>query len=139
MEGEEQLKLTRVRLKLSGILAFSSSIVNILLGYAFTVVVARRLTPMEFGIWGVIIYFATYPLWLSRVPRYWGLRYSARGFASAPATAAFLSFALGLVLAAGFSVIGYITALGLGVDPAPFLLYSVAIQLPETSNGLWRE
>lgn len=127
MYEEDVLEPAKVRLKLSGLLAFAGNLLGSLAGLAFTILVARRLTPELFGIWGTIMYFSTYPLWISRIPRYWGLRSAARGEPHAASTAAFFSVILGSLLAVVFAGIGAWTSIFLEVDPCPFLLFSIAV------------
>ncbi len=135
-EDFAELPSAKIRLKLSGLSAFVGNALGLIIGFAFTVIVARKLPPNEFGIWGIIVYFATYPLWISRIPRYWGLRDSARGRSSAPFSALFLSVLLGILLAGIFLVIGFLTAYTLGVAFLPFAVYSLAVLFLSTRGSL---
>ncbi len=66
--------MSRVRLRLSGATAFAAAIYGQLVGLAFSVIVARRLRPEDFGLWAYIGTMISYSLmptsliggWISR-------------------------------------------------------------------------
>ena len=58
---------------------FSSKVFSILTGLLFTLIAARKLSPSDYGLWGVIAAFASYFLLPIRPLGYWAGRDIARG------------------------------------------------------------
>ena len=84
--------MSKVKLRLSGGLAFAANILSYLTGFIFSIFITRRLTEEEFGIWALIGSLINYGL----VPFYlvssWISRDAARGKkVLGPALALFLS------------------------------------------------
>lgn len=72
--------MSAVKLRLSGFSAYTTYIVSTLLGYAFTMMVTRKLSVKEYGAWQVIGITATYFwTWISPIYNFWVLRNVARG------------------------------------------------------------
>jgi len=71
--------LSKVRLRLSGALAFVANLVGYLTGFLFTVFITRRLSEEEFGVWALIGSFITYSLMPFNLVSSWISRDAARG------------------------------------------------------------
>jgi len=83
----------RIRLRYSTIVNYVSMLYRMLVAVGFVVIVARRLSIREFGLWGIIFSIAsmlTSPvqLWI-----YWVQRFYSRGYDEASGTGLILTFA----------------------------------------------
>ena len=72
-------EVSRVRLRLSGAVAFVSNIVGYLTGLIFTVFISRRLSEGDFGVWAFIGTFISYSLVPFNLLTSWITRDAARG------------------------------------------------------------
>jgi O-antigen/teichoic acid export membrane protein len=72
-------EVSRVRLRLSGAVAFASNIVGYLTGLIFTVFITRRLSEGDFGVWALIGTFIGYSLTPFNLLTSWITRDAARG------------------------------------------------------------
>ena len=71
--------MNKVRLRLSGAMAFMSNIVSYLTGLIFTVFITRRLSESDFGVWALIGTFISYSLTPFNLVAGWISRDAARG------------------------------------------------------------
>lgn len=71
--------MSKIRVTYSGLISFIIGIGSLLTGLIFTLIVTRRLTPEEFGEWGLIGALTGYVLMFSPVISYWNTREIARG------------------------------------------------------------
>ncbi|MCS7142699.1 MAG: hypothetical protein NZ920_02735 [Aigarchaeota archaeon] len=71
--------MTRIRLRLTGAIAFVSSIYGQLIGLLFSILIARRLAPDVFGSWAYIGFLISYSLIPFNLINSWIARDSARG------------------------------------------------------------
>jgi len=71
--------LSGIRVTYSGLISFVVGIGSVFTGLIFTIIVTRRLTPDEFGEWGLIGALTGYVLMLNPVISYWNTREIARG------------------------------------------------------------
>ncbi|MEM2385330.1 MAG: hypothetical protein QXL74_08655 [Candidatus Bathyarchaeia archaeon] len=71
--------MSRVRLRLSGALAFAANIIGYLTGFIFTILVTRRLSEGEFGVWALINSLIVYALTPHMLVGNWIMRDAARG------------------------------------------------------------
>jgi len=69
-----------IRLRYAGLVAFSSRIFSIATGLVFVVLVTRRLSPTDFGLWQTISDYLVFFVFPSQVISPWVTRYVARGF-----------------------------------------------------------
>ena len=71
--------MSKIRVTYSGLISFVIGIGSLVTGLIFTLIVTRRLTPEEFGEWGLIGALTGYVLMFSPVISYWNTREIARG------------------------------------------------------------
>jgi hypothetical protein len=71
--------LTGIRVTYSGLISFAVSLLSVLTGVIFTLVVTRQLTQDEFGAWGLIGSMTGYVLIFGPITTYWVTREIARG------------------------------------------------------------
>lgn len=82
--------MSNIRVTYSGLISLTVGIVSVLTGTIFTLIVTRRLTPDEFGTWGLIGSLIGYVLIIEPIISYWSTRETARKINSA-GTAVFSS------------------------------------------------
>ena len=105
--------MSKVRLRLSGAMAFASNIVGYLTGMIFTVFITRRLSERDFGVWALIGTFISYSLVPFNLVNNWISRDAARGK----------------------KVLGSAAALFALITPASIMIYTlVALQSAITIN-----
>jgi len=120
--------LARVRLRYSGLVLFSSRAFSMVMGLLFTVMVTRRLSVNEFGVWQYISALLGYFILPSSIVSFWLTRDVARG--SRVARVGILTNLLFSLAAAGlFAVASYPLSSGIGANGLYFLL--CCLQLPE--------
>jgi len=71
--------LSNVRVTYSGFIAFIVSIVSVLTGTIFVVMVTRKLSPEDLGLWTLIGSLISYVLIIRPIISYWSTREIARG------------------------------------------------------------
>ena len=71
--------MSSIRVTYSGLIAFAISIVSVLTGLIFTIIVTRQLTQEEFGTWGIIGAMTGYMLIFEPIINHWATREIARG------------------------------------------------------------
>ena len=71
--------MSKVKLRLSGGLAFAANLVGYLTGFIFTVLITRRLSAEEFGVWALISSLIVYSLIPYDLVGSWIMRDAARG------------------------------------------------------------
>lgn len=71
--------MSGIRVTYSGLISFVIGIVSVFTGLIFTIIVTRRLTPDEFGEWGLIGALVGYILIINPVISFWNTREIARG------------------------------------------------------------
>jgi len=69
-----------IRLRYAGLIIFLSRIFSIVTGLVFVVLVTRRLSPTDFGLWQTISDYLVFFVFPSQVISPWVTRYVARGF-----------------------------------------------------------
>jgi hypothetical protein len=110
--------MAMVRLRYTGLVAYSVSLTTMLTGLIFSVVITRRLSPEELGAWryiGTLINYFIIPAWLFG---FWITRMTARGLRP-----------LATSLAITAPIISASTALFTLMAPT----FSEAIKFPETA------
>ena len=70
--------MSNVRVTYSGLIAFLVSISGVITGTIFVVIISRRLSPDEFGLWSLIGFMLGYVLILEPITTYWTTRQLAR-------------------------------------------------------------
>jgi hypothetical protein len=71
--------LSDVRVTFSGLIAFLVSIGSLVTGMFFVIIVTRRLTPEEFGLWTLVGTLVAYVTVIEPIVSYWSTRQIARG------------------------------------------------------------
>jgi len=71
--------LSDIRVTYSGLIAFAVNLVGIITGMLFVIIVTRRLSPEEFGLWTLIGSMVYYVFIIEPVISYWNTRQIARG------------------------------------------------------------
>lgn len=71
--------MSNIRVTYSGLIGFTVGIISVFTGIIFTLIVTRRLTPEEFGIWSIIGGMIAYFLIAEPIISYWSTRQIARG------------------------------------------------------------
>lgn len=71
--------LSNIRVTYSGLVGLTVGLISVLTGIVFTVIVTRRLSPEEFGIWAIIGSMITYFLLSETLISFWTTRQIARG------------------------------------------------------------
>jgi O-antigen/teichoic acid export membrane protein len=120
--------VSRVRLRLSGGMAFVSNIVGYLTGLVFTVFITRRLSERDFGVWALIGTFISYSLTPFNLVTGWIARDAARGKKILGSAAALFT------LLTPISVIIYIlvalrSATTISYDPS-IILFGLLVLIP---------
>ena len=112
--------MSKVKLRLSGGLAFAANLVGYFTGFIFTVLITRRLSAEEFGIWALISSLIVYSLIPYNLVGSWIARDAARG-------KKVLDTALALcLLLSPISILIYILS---GIGSASAINYDAAIIL----------
>jgi len=83
----------KIRLVYSTVINYFSLIYRLLTSILFSVIIARELSPKEFGLWGVILSLVTTLSTPIMIWVYWMQRYFARGFKRATGTGLILTLA----------------------------------------------
>ena len=73
------INLSNVRVTYSGLIAFIVSILSVLTGTIFVVMVTRKLSPEDLGLWTLIGSLISYVLIIRPIISYWSTRQIARG------------------------------------------------------------
>lgn len=71
--------MTNIRVTYSGLISFAISLISVVTGLIFTVIITRQLTAEEYGIFGVIGGLTGYMLIVEPIVSYWATREIARG------------------------------------------------------------
>jgi O-antigen/teichoic acid export membrane protein len=120
--------LSNIRIRYSGLVLLASRFFSTVTGLLFTIMVTRRLSVVEFGIWQYITVLLGYFILPSSIASFWVTRGVARG--SKVARLGILTNVLLSLMAAGlFSALAIPLSGGIGASILYFLL--CAIQLPE--------
>lgn len=119
--------MSGIRVTYSGLISFVVGIGSVFTGMIFTIIVTRRLTPDEFGEWGLIGALTGYVLMISPVISYWNTREIARGIESGKT-----AFQTSILFSFGAILIYFIIAklVGAQVDVDLDLLLLASIMIP---------
>ena len=129
------LDLSEVRVTYSGLIAVFMSILNVLLGFVFTIIIARALTPAEFGIWNLILGFIFYMVVIEPIVSYWVTRETARNISSQK-TAVISSSFLSIGGIFGFLAIAFLVGNQVAIDHEIILLASILVPVMILNNTL---
>ena len=117
--------MSEIRVTFSGLISFAVGIGSLITGLIFTLIVTRRLTPEEFGEWGLIGALTGYVLMFNPLISYWNTREIARGVDSGKTSLqSSLLFSFGAILV--YLVIAKLVGSNVGVD---FFVLFLAIMI----------
>ena len=71
--------MSNIRETKTGLIAFGTSIITVITGLMFALIITRTLTPEEFGTWNVILSLVSYSLIIEPMISWWTTRDVARG------------------------------------------------------------
>jgi len=71
--------MSNVRVTYSGLISFLVSVSGVITGTIFVVIITRRLSPEDFGLWSLIGFMIGYVMILEPITTYWTTRQLARG------------------------------------------------------------
>ena len=107
--------MSEIRVTFSGLISFVVGIGSLVTGLIFTLIVTRRLTPEEFGEWGLIGALTGYVLMFNPLISYWNTREVARGVDSGKTSLhSSLLFSFGAILV--YLIIAKLVGSNVGVE-----------------------
>ncbi len=119
----------RVRVRYSSILNYLAQLYRVIIALAFSVIVARRLSVVEYGLW-VTIMSVYSSLWTpSVIWRWWGSRFFARGVEGSAETALTLNLGYAPLMCLLLAVVGYAYGLRIGWGFEYFLVITIMVPL----------
>ena len=119
--------MSEIRVTFSGLISFVVGIGSLITGLIFTLIVTRRLTPEEFGEWGLIGALTGYVLMFSPLISYWNTREVARGVDSGrTALQSSMLFSFGAIIV--YLIIAKLVGSSVGIDF--FVLFLALIIIP---------
>jgi hypothetical protein len=118
--------MSNIRVTYSGFISFFVSILTVVIGTAYTLILTRTLSQEEYGIWGLIVGLIGYIILTNQIVTYWSTRETARKIESGK-TAVFGSMILSVVSLGIFIVSSIIMGNQTGIDPNIILLASILI------------
>ena len=77
---------SKIRLRYSGLVVFTSRLISIAAGLAFVLMIIRNVAEEQFGIWGNLSDVLSYFILLSTVFPFWATRFVARKHAGSART-----------------------------------------------------
>ena len=107
--------MSNIRVTYSGLISFAFTMMNVLLGLAFMMIITRTLSVEEFGIWNVIVSLVVYSIILEPIISFWATREIARKNESGK-TAIFSSGIFSIAGIAIYLIISYFTGLESEID-----------------------
>jgi len=127
--------MTDIRVTYSGLVAFSISLVSVITGLIFTLIVTRRLSIEEFGLWTLLGSLISYVIIYEPIISFWVSRQIARGVEvgkTAFTTSGFFALPSFLIYIAMIFFVSGST----DTDFQPLLLASILVPLTFISNTL---
>lgn len=127
--------MSKIRVTYSGLISFIIGLGSLVTGLIFTLIVTRRLTPEEFGEWGLIGALTGYVLMFSPVISYWNTREIARGENSGR-TSLQTSTLFSLVAILGYFFIVQLVSGSTNINTDLFMLASIMIPMEYVKYSL---
>ena len=125
-----------VRLRYSGLVNFAASFISLVLGLAFTVLLTRKLSVEEYGVWHVIGTVAMYAgSWMPSIYTYWAVRDVSRGKTDSAKTSVASGFIFGVVSLPLFLILSFFFSSSLKIPMLYFLIFSPYVLLFLIYNG----
>jgi O-antigen/teichoic acid export membrane protein len=127
--------LSNVRVTYSGLIAFAVAIIGVFSGMVFVVMVSRKITPEDFGLWSLIGSMVSYVIIFEPITTYWTTRQLARGEKVVKTALTNISIfsAGGMII---YSIIAVFISASLGADFHILLLASLLIPIMFFNNLL---
>jgi hypothetical protein len=127
--------LSSIRVTYSGFIAFAVAFLGIITGTIFVIMVTRRLSPEEFGLWTLLGSLVSYVTIIEPILTYWTTRQIARGeqIGKTALSVNSLFTIVGFII---YFVIAIIVSDSLNVDISILLLASLLIPLSFVNNLL---
>lgn len=128
--------MNNIRVTYTGLIALATSLLGVITGMIFVVIVTRKITPEDFGLWTLIGSLVSYVIIIEPIISYWTTRQIARGEEIAK-TALFTGgiFSIGGLLV--YSIITLFISSSLGADLYILILASAFIPINFISNILY--
>ena len=127
--------MSNIRVTYSGLISLVIGLVSVVTGLIFTLIVTRRLTPEEFGTWGLIGGLITYVIIIEPIIAYWSTREISRGIESGR-TAVFSSGVFSALGITGYIIIAYVVSFQTDVDLEVLWFASILIPVIFLSRTL---
>jgi len=127
--------LNNIRVTYSGLIGLTVSLIGVVTGTVFVIIVTRNLLPEEFGLWTLIGSIVSYVLIIDPIVTYWSTRQVARGeeIGKTAVSTSGLFSAGGMVVYLGIAIFIATTT---DADLFVLVLASILIPLMFTSNVL---
>lgn len=118
--------MSNVRVTYSGLISFVIGLISVITGIIFTLIITRRLSPEEFGTWGLVGGLITYVLISEPIISFWLIRQTARGknFGKTPIYSSAIFSAIGMGV---YILIAYYVGLQSDADLSGLLLATILI------------
>jgi O-antigen/teichoic acid export membrane protein len=120
--------VSKIRLRLSGAMAFASNIIGYLTGLIFTVFITRRLSERDFGVWALIGTFIGYSITPFNLVTGWISRDAARG-KKVLASAAALFILLTPISMIIYTLVALGSATTINYDPS-VMVFGLVVLIP---------
>jgi O-antigen/teichoic acid export membrane protein len=127
--------LSSIRVTYSGLIGFVIGLVSIVTGLIFVLVVTRRLSPEEFGIWSIIGNMVFYFLISERIVSYWTVREISRGKVVGK-TAIMSSGALSIISIPIYIAVAFVISLQTNIDPMLMIFGALLVPVQFVSQTL---
>jgi O-antigen/teichoic acid export membrane protein len=127
--------LSNVRVTYSGLIAFVVGIASTITGFVFTIIVTRRLSPEDLGLWTLIGSLVSYVVIVEPIISYWTSRQIARG-EKVGKTAVLTSGAFSAAATIAYFVIAVYITYALKTNAISIFLASALVPLTFLGNTL---
>ena len=127
--------MSNIRVTYSGLIAFTVTMIGVITGTIFIVIVTRRLDPADFGLWTLIGSLISYVTIIEPIVTYWTTRQIARG-EKVGKTAISTSGLFSIVGLGIYIIIAFFISQTLGSDLNILLLASFLIPISFMNNIL---
>ena len=127
--------MSNIRVNYSGLIAFLFSMISVGTGMIFVVIVTRKLTQEEFGLWALIGTMVSYIAIIQPIISYWTIREIARG-EKVGKTSVLTASSFSLVGFTIFSILALSVSSSLGLNYEIFILAATLVPLTFINNSL---
>ncbi|MBC7130823.1 hypothetical protein H5T51_06360, partial [Candidatus Bathyarchaeota archaeon] len=122
---------SEIRLQYSGFVIFAAKLLSIATGLAFQLMIARTVTPEEYGIWFNLNDILTYFALFAGVIPFWAMRFASRGARGAIKTGLLTNLFFSVIATVLYIITVKSTALTLGVQEYFFVYIIGSFQIIE--------